>query len=434
MDIKRSLIMAAAAFLMTSQSSVSFAVDVNATSEALRLANTITGGYMPTSDPLFAQMVSKVQAGDIAGAASIAAGSTYFAKYLARRLALQMQSPSLDASAGADNDATAFLIAHLAGGPGLKPSISTIWSEDATYLVNVNGTPTHVAGLTSAQLASVNWLTDLVRQDGQNAKATDGRTIIAIPEKHVGGYVTLSDRASDNSFAMYGATAGTNLRYIEGIWEISTGLQLMDVASTNAPTQMAPRFVPEYDPNFFQGQGQPACIACHGGGMSSVNHGYATVADTFNFDPNRGFEYIAAPTTSTMKSLASDPNLRNTNAACNLAKTPNAACNPDSVGVDPNQGWDLSQTWQASGVLNRMGWTGPTSGQGLNELGKAIGQARIVYEFLTKRIVNEICPLGIFSDEDISRIAAAANPYASPAGTDDARTIVMMVASQSSCQ
>lgn len=410
------------------------AIDVASTAKALRLANTITGGLLPSSDPIFQQMVSKVAAGDLNGAAALASDSKYFANYLARRLALQMQNPSLDPSGVTDSDATAFLIAHFTGAGGTAPSLSSIWSEDATYLVNLNGTPTHSSSLTLAQLATVDWMSMLVKQPGQNARQPGAKaSSIAIPSKHVGGYATLSDGTNDNSFAMWGATAGTNLRYIEGIWEISTGLELMDFASTNATVQEAPRFIPEYDPNFFHGQGQPACFACHGGGLQSLNHGYATVADTFNFDPAVGFTYIDAPTNATRKSLGSDAGKRNQTATCNLVANPTAVCNPDSKGIDPNQAWDVSVTWSQQGNLKLMGWTGPTSGQGLNELGKSIGQASIVYENFTKRVINEVCPMGIFSSAEVARIAASANPYASPKGTDDIRTIVNKVAVHPTC-
>jgi hypothetical protein len=429
--------MVAAVFAMTLFSYQSAAIDVEATAKALRLSNTITGGYMPASDPLFAQMVTKIQGGDLLAAATIASQSKYFASYLGRRLALQMQNPSLDAAGMTDNDATAFLIAHFAGTPTIAPSISTIWSENATYLVNAGGNQVHAADLTAAQLDSIDWISSLVKIDGQeigsfvNNKPNAAK--VALPAKHVGGYVTLSDRANDNSFAMFGATSGTNLRMIEGIWEIATGLTLMNVASTDGRTQDVPRFIPQYDPNFFQGQGQTACIACHGGGMSSINHGYATVADIFDYDPSVGFAYNAAPTTGTMKSLGSDPGKRNTVATCNLNRNPTAVCNPDSEGVGTVQAWDVSKTWSNLGILVKMGWTGPTSGQGLNELGSAIGKARIVYEFLVKRVVAEICPLGQFSSEDVASIAALANPFATPKGTDDIRTIVAKVATNETC-
>lgn len=410
----------------------------NATVTALRLANEITGGYMPTTDPLFTQMVSQVQAGNIQGAAATAANSKYFANYLARRLAFQMQTPSLDASAITDSDATAYLIAHFVGGNGFSPSISTIWSEDATYLVDVNGTNTHAASL-GAQEAAVDWSSQLVQVQGQNAQVVtfNGNTpsfaLGPIPQKDVGGYVTLSDRNGDNSFAMYGASAGTNLRFIEGIWEISTGLQLADFENTSASPQSTPRFVPEYDPNFFNGQGQPACISCHGGGLSSANHGYAAVADVFDFDPKNGFSYYSMQTTGTRKSLGSDPNKRSANLNCNLAATPTPVCNPDSLGVDINNGWDVSATWSSSGMLSRMEWTGPTTGQGLNALGQAIGQAGIVYQNMVKRVIGEICPLGAFTTDQVAQIANLANPYAQPKGTDDIRTIVAAVASNQSC-
>jgi hypothetical protein len=87
-------------------------------------------------------------------------------------------------------------------------------------------------------------------------------------------------------------------------------------------------------------------------------------------------------------------------------------------------------------MLARMGWTGPVKGDGLNQLGTAIGQAAIVYQFFTKRVINEICPMGMFTQDDLNAIAQAANPYnnTSTPGTDDIRTIVAMVAANPSCQ
>lgn len=67
-----------------------------------------------------------------------------------------------------------------------------------------------------------------------------------------------------------------------------------------------------------------------------------------------------------------------------------------------------------------MGWQGPTAGQGFNELGSAIGRG-IIYKNFVRRVVNEICPLGELTQTDVSRIAAAANPYAMPKGSDDIR-------------
>lgn len=416
----------------------SFALDVDATAKALRLSNTITGGVMPTTDPAFAQMVAKIQSGDISGAALIATNTNYYASYLAKRLAFQMQNPSLEAGTVTNNDATAFLIAHFAGtNSGVQPSISTIWSENATYLVNINvngvPTPTRVASLTAAQLAAVNWQNDLVRMDGQSVKNASGTTV-ALPVKHVGGYITLSDRPNDNSFAMYGATAGTNLRMIEGMWSIATGLTLVDTQSSAARPQDVPRFIPEYDPNFFVGQGQASCISCHGGGFSSLNHGYSAVADVFDFTTNNGLVYIANPTTATKKSLGSDPSKRSANNTCNLTRTPMPVCNPDSNGADVNHGWDLNATWSSTGVLLRMGWIGPTTGQGLNALGTALGQASIVYSFLAKRVIKEICPMGLITEKEVAAIGELANPFAAKKGTDDIRTIIAAVAAHPTCQ
>jgi len=60
--------------------------------------------------------------------------------------------------------------------------------------------------------------------------------------------------------------------------------------------------------------------------MTSVNHGYATVANVFDFTGN-GLKFIPVPTVGTMKSLGSDPNQRSKNLACDLTKTPTPVCN-----------------------------------------------------------------------------------------------------------
>jgi hypothetical protein len=396
-----------------------------ATVVALRMVGTITGGLMPSTAPEFAQMVKSVQSGDYLGAANAAVGSKYFAQYFVRRFAKQMMSPSLTAIGVPDNDATTFIVANLIGS-GTQANISKLWSDDATYLIKVGNNQVHAMDLTATQLAAVNWQTDLVRVAGQNAKTSKGAAI-QIPQKHVGGYMTLSQKANDQSLAQYGFTAGTNLRAIEALYEVSMGLTLQDmVVMDGAKAELVPKFVPETDPNFFVGQGQPACISCHAGGVSNLTHGYATVADVFDFDPNKnGLIYIASPTTGTMKSLGSTAGNRSKTSTCNLAQF--TTCNPDSYGTDPSQSWDLS-SWQTGGLLNRMGWKGPMMGEGLNALGAAIGQAQLVYQFMVQRVAAEICPLGSITSAQRQSIAASAQAQ------DSFGTIVAQVASDPSCR
>src|SRR5262249_29687249 len=161
----------------------------------------------------------------------------------------------------------------------------------------------------------------------------------------------------------------------------------------------------------FRGQGQPACIACHGGGMTSLDHGYAAVANVFDFT-GQGLEFIANPTTNTMKSLGSDRRQRQANLLCDLTATPTPVCNPESTDVDPQQGWDVSKVWDQSGVLRTMGWQGSVTGYGLQELGYSIAKSWIVYQFFTQRVIGELCPLGTFTANDINQIAATGNPWA----------------------
>lgn len=423
-----------------------YGIDVASTAKALKLSGEITGGYMPTSDPLFAQMVTQIAAGNVKGAAATAANSKYFAQYLARRLAFEMQNTAMSATGGTDNDSTTFIIAHFAGTSTVKPSISTLWSDNSTYLVapTAGAAPVSTSTLTAAQIHALDWTTAISQVAGQTARqytvVKNVPQAIAsttpIPAMHVGGYMTLSSKGGDNSFAQAGLSAGTNLRMIEGMWETATGQTLLNLASTEAPAENAPRFVPEFDPNFFVGQGQNACIACHGGGMSNITHGYATVADVFDYDATLGIAYISTLSTNaiTRKSLGSDSTKRVVNSTCNLATNPTAVCNPDSLGVDPNQAWNLNDNWASLGILsNVLGWKGPTSGNGLNSLGAALGQADIVYQFLAQRVIKEVCPGGSFYQSDINAIANAANPFATPAGTDDVRTMVALVASNPMC-
>jgi len=247
-----------------------------------------------------------------------------------------------------------------------------------------------------------------------------------MPAQHVCSYITLCDRVADTSFAQNGATAGTNLRYITGLWEIATGMEITEFASTEARSQQVPRFVPANDPNFIIGQGQTACISCHGGGLTSLNHGYGTLADLFNFDTGRGLMYYSAPSTGQRKSLGSNPNTRGNTLTCNM--TTFTVCNPDSVGTNTNQSWDLSQTWGARGLLATMGWQGPSAGQGLSTLGAAIGKATVVYTHLAKRIQQELCPLGAISAKDLTTIAQVGQT------SDDIRQMIAQVAANPACR
>jgi hypothetical protein len=395
-----------------------------ATIGALRMAGTITGGLMPASAPEFPIMVSYIQTGDYYDAAMTAVNSEYFPAYFVRRFAKQMMDPALSDVGIPDNDATTAIVANLIGS-GTKANISQLWSDNSTYLINVNGTNTHAFSLTTAQLEAVNWQTDIVQTSGQMAVDVNNKAI-QIPEKHVGGYLTLSNKVGDGSIAAYGLTAGTNLRAIEGIYEITMGLTLPElVVMDGAKAQLVPKFVPENNPNFFVGQGQPACLTCHGGGASNLTHGYATMADIFNFDPSNGLTYIASPTTSTMKSLGSTAGNRSATSTCNM--TTFTTCNPDSYGADPGQAWDLS-TWQAGGLLSQMGWSGPITGEGLNALGQAVGQASLVYNFLVQRVIGEICPLGMIGSAQVANIAAQAQAQ------DSFAYIVATVASDPSCR
>ncbi len=444
-------------FAIASPSISNAQVNVAATTSAIHMSQMITGGTMPTSSSTFTTMVSDIASGDLKSAAVAAANSPFFCNYLARRLAYQMQNPTLSVGSGVDSDATTYIVAHFCGGAATpsggvtSPSISTLLSENATYLVNVNGTNTHAFSITGMKnlpaLSNVNWMSQLVQVDGQtaNSYAAANNALIPtasammIPQASVGGYATLSTPGTsvannDASLAFYGTNAGTNLRYIESIWEISTGFTLLDAASTSADPSLTPRFVPISDPNFFVGVGQPACLSCHGGGMADTIHGYATVADVFDFNSTEGFTYNAAPTTAAMKSLASASANRALNSTCNLSATPTPVCNPESTGVGTAQSWDVGQIWSSTGFLTKLGWTGALTGTGLNSLGAAIGQASVVYQFLATRIVNEICPMGAFTQAQIDKIANAANPNANPKGTDDIRTMVAMVASDPSCQ
>ena len=268
------------------------------------------------------------------------------------------------------------------------------------------------------------------------------RVTSPFPAEHIGGYTTASTQTSftlDTSFANYGANVGTNLRMIEGIWEVSEGITLVDAEDTTYASSLmgqsvaAPRFVPDLNPNFYVGQGQSACIACHGGGLSAMAHGYAAVANVFDYSPGAGLSYLTDhKTTAFMKSLGSTAGNRSKVLLCNQKTNPLIDCNPTSPDVDANQGWDLS-SWKTTGLLDSMGWAGPITGNGLNALGVAIGQSSGVYEFLTKRVVAEVCPTGEFTAADVKNIANLANPYAIVPGTDDIATIVAAVASNSSC-
>lgn len=417
--------------------------DQASTVATLRMNGLITGALMPTSSPQFTQMAALIQTGDYYDAAMSAINTPFFAQYLVRRMAKEMQNVSLSDSSVPDNDATTFVVAHLLFGTqavntGVNSGISGLWSDNVSCLVTVGGKKVSAFSLTPTQLAAVNWQTQIACSTGQ--KDASG---IPIPASSAGGYMTLSSSlgnastgltAFDQSFAQNAFAAGTNLRGVEYLYEISMGLSLAEMAllEGQAPTAV-PAFVPESDPNFLNGQnGQAACVSCHGGGASNVLHGYAALADTFNFDTTTGLQVIPSPTPSTQKSLGSNSTTRPQVASCianRVYPTGFTTCNPDSLGVGSTQSWDLS-SWKQGGLLQTMGWSAaaPTSGNGLNALGAAVGKAQLVYQFMTSRVIGEICPLGTLSATTQASIAAAAQ------ANDSFATIVASVAADPACR
>src|SRR6185437_17130490 len=134
------------------------------------------------------------------------------------------------------------------------------------------GTATSAFKLSSTQDAAVNWMSQIECSPGQSAMNGNGNGgQIAIPSQDVGGYMTSSLHEGDSSYAQSGFLAGTNLRGIEYMWEISMGLTFAQMALQNGATpQVVAPFVPESDPNFLVGNGQSSCISCHGGGAQNI--------------------------------------------------------------------------------------------------------------------------------------------------------------------
>ena len=249
--------------------------DQASTIAALRMSGNLTGGLLPTSSTQFAQMVTYIESGDYVDAAKVAINTPYFAASLPRRMAKEMQNVTLSSSQVPDSDATTFVLAHLLYGTaatntGVNTGISGLWSDNVTCLVNSGGTDTSAFLLTATQNAAVDWQSNIVCTEGQTASnavpgATKAGTQVAIPAADVGGYMTLSLETGDSSFAQNAFTAGTNLRGIEYLYEISTGASLLQMALLDGATpQVVAPFVPENDPNFLVGVGQPACISCTG--------------------------------------------------------------------------------------------------------------------------------------------------------------------------
>jgi hypothetical protein len=427
--------------------------DQASTIAALRMSGNITGGLLPTSSAQFASMVTSIEAGNYQAAAMTATNTPYFASTLARRLAKEMQNVTLSSSGVSDSDASTFVLAHLLYGTtatntGVDMGISGLWSDNVTCLVDSGGKNISAFLLTPAELAAVDWQTSIVctpGQTGSNATAVGKTgTQVAIPVANVGGYMTLSLENNDTSFAQNAFTAGTNLRGIEYLYELSTGASLAEMAvldNATTPQEVAP-FVPENDPNFLVGQGQAACISCHGGGAQALNHGYSTLVDLFNYDTVGGFEYIAAPTTATMKSLGSAPTSHANVASClsthsfpTVGGVAFTTCNPDSLGASTTHAWDLS-SWSTT-MLPAWGWKGSTSGVGLNSLGVALGQSNAVYLFMTQRVIGEICPLGTLATNTAGQAAIANEAQTgglAAADKDSLAYIVASVASDPSCR
>jgi hypothetical protein len=209
---------------------------VTATVQANRLNGIIAGGAIPFNDPVFVKMVSDVQAGNYAQAATDAVNSTYFPYYLPRRMAKEMMNPQMNESGIPDNDSVAFIVANMLGLAGTQPSIANIWTQNATYCVNT--TTPNVNPTTSQAVANgacganqvhmfyagdplaFDWTAALVKVSMQTATDVTEKTQLVLAQKDVGGYMTLTDAQGNglspnyNDFSQFAFSAGTNLRAV----------------------------------------------------------------------------------------------------------------------------------------------------------------------------------------------------------------------------
>jgi hypothetical protein len=451
-----------------------------ATVQAIRMDGIITGGAIPYSDPVFTNMVSAIEAGNYVQAATDAVNSTYFPYYLPRRMAKEMMNNQMSEAGIIENDGEAFIVANWLGLAGTQPSIGAVWSQNATYCADVSKPGVGVGASQSENEGacvasgknlvhityagdplSWDWTNLLYKVNEQQANGFDplngetGKNVTILP-RDVGGYMTLVDDEqgeANTNFASFAFVAGTNLRAIEYLYEIAFGVTLASMENTAGVTaDMTPKFIPSDNPNFMNGNNQAACVACHAGGASSRLHGYAAFADLWDYDPGqtRAFyngnpNYVINPNTAYQtgalgKSFGSnnDQGIRAGVGQC--VDQTDYVCNPSSPGISA-QGWDLSY-WQTAGVLSRWGWNGAISGNGLQALGAAVGQATGVYTNMVQRVINEICPLGSFSQTQIDNMGSAAMSQESAAQSSSTHVstdqgaygyIVVHVASDPSC-
>lgn len=454
---------------------------LSATVQAVRMAGKITCGSMPATDPAFQTMVAKLSATppDYMGAATAAVQSKYFARCLPLRMARQMQNPTLSEAGVPVSQSIIFIVGELVGAAGTQPSISKLWSDNATFIFNqpggncwaqgslgstcviggaapFGGPPGYPGGTARGQyctsldpqygtfIGDIDWQTQVIKVPAQ-CVVDSTLTVInsgsppvlysQLPQMHVGGYMTLSNTWYEKNFAEAAMKAGTNLRAIEFMYEIATGWTVPQMETTQAPplTNLAPNapaFVHAADRNFSSPVSQTACLACHGGGVSSLKHGYNTFADLFDYVDTAyfGMWYNSTiPAPQNRKSNGSDPTIRANTVACTTSNYATNNCNPYSqLADDTNFSWDLSDF--APVQSGAWGWHGPLAGNGLNALGQALGQADIVYQFMTKRVVNEICPpVQNFPQATINQIAAQAKTL------DSFPYIVEAVASNPAC-
>jgi len=210
---------------------------------------------------------------------------------------------------------------------------------------------------------------------------------------------------------------------IRGIWTVSPGCRSR-LRLERRLVQYVPGSCREYRSQLLPRTGQDACISCHGGGLTALNHGYSTVGDLWDSTP---------PTACLLR----DPHDRHPEVA---RLRPQEALRqrdvqPDAeadAGVQPGQlrnrsqpGLDLSITWGRAG--SSTSWAGaPEERPGLAALGAALGQATSVYQNSPGARSRDLPHRHVQPD-------GHRPDRGSRQGADDIRVIVAQVASSSTC-
>lgn len=370
------------------------AQDSSPQGQAQWLLERLTGVKWPADSTQVNQVAQKISAGDKAGAADIALSQPQFLNVTVKQFALQMSTREENLQVPFNDFTAAFMGVTRDNTDARELLYGNFYYKADPAKVTLNamdlGNDILMSNRHYQELAGrrdVDVGASLIRVEGQMLVAAQGdQGVITsmVPNPDPAGVLT------SRAFLAAHATAGTNRRLVEYTFREFECIKMPEWSDTSAPDVRIGRDIsraPGGDPTKFQ----TSCKGCHTQ-MDGFRGAFARW--DYNGSANDGFPGYAGVTQRVDSGVDTDPT-----TGSKVVRKMNRPNFIEYAGgfVTKDDSWINNARGTANAM--RFGWSGDSTGKGVNSFGRLIANSNRFPQCMAKRVWASVCKYDLPADQ-----------------------------------